>query len=100
MFVYKELSLRDIGECAVEAAKTTGKMLSIQGACGIFNWIVASLGLRTLLRQYMEPLVPYPVVMMLVVLAILLIGGCFMSHMVMLYVVTPILSVLGGRCRL
>ena len=95
VFVYKELSLRDIGECAVEAAKTTGKMLSIQGACGIFNWIVASLGLRTLLRQYMEPLVPYPVVMMLVVLAILLIGGCFMSHMVMLYVVTPILSVLA-----
>ena len=95
MFVYKELTTRDLADCAVETAKTTGKMLSIQGACGIFNWIVASLGLRTLLREYMSPLIPHPILMMLVVLAILLIGGCFMSHMVMLYVVTPLLSVLA-----
>lgn len=94
-FIYKELTIRDIGICLLEAAKTSGKMLSIQAACGIFNWIIASLGLRTMLQQYMEPLIPYPILMMLVVLIILLIGGCFMSHMVMLYVVSPLLSVLA-----
>lgn len=95
MVVYRELKIQDLWECALEAAKTTGKMLSIQAACGIFNWIIASLGLRTSLVELMKPLIPYPVAMMFVVLIILLIGGCFMSHMVMLYVVTPLLSVLA-----
>lgn len=93
--VYRELSLKDIWQCAIEASKTMGKMLSIQAACGIFNWIVASLGLRSTLVEIMQPLIPYPVLMMFVILIILLIGGCFMSHMVMLYVVTPLLSALA-----
>lgn len=92
LVIDKSLSLKDVWECAVNTAKSVGKILSINAACGIFNWIIASIGLRSMIQEYMSPLVAYPILLMFIIMAIYLIGGCFLSHTILLYVIVPLLS--------
>lgn len=92
LLIDRDLTLKDVWECAVNTAKSVGKLLSISAACSIFNWIIASLGLRSAIQLYMAPLIAHPIALMFVILLIYLIGGCFMSHMVLLLVVAPLLA--------
>ena len=95
LLIDRDLTLKDVWQCAVNTAKSVGKLLSISAACSIFNWIIASMGLRTMIQTYMAPLVAHPLALMFTILVIYLIGGCFMSHMVLLLVVAPLLAPLA-----
>ena len=91
-FVYKDLDLKGLFKAIISTAKMVGRVLGINAACGIFNWIVASLRLKNLLTEIMSPFLDRQILLMFIVLAIFIVGGMFMAQSVMLYIVTPLMA--------
>ena len=92
VLIYKNMTWKDLFDSMVSSGKMVGRVLCINAACGVFNWIVASLGMRQMLVELMTPMLGHPVLLMFIVLAIFLVGGCFMAQHVMLYVITPLMA--------
>ncbi|MCI8333850.1 MAG: TRAP transporter large permease [Lachnospiraceae bacterium] len=91
-FIYKDINLKQLWEAVRGAAKTGGKLLCIIGSAGIFTWIIGSMGLRSALKTVLAPLIPHPVLLLFLCIAIMLIAGMFLDHTIIMLVIAPLMA--------
>ncbi|MFA6504848.1 MAG: TRAP transporter large permease [Treponemataceae bacterium] len=91
-FVYKDLTVKSLYECAKETVKTTGVLGMLILVATPFTWLSGVGNVGDLLQQFMNSVTTDPVVFLLIVNIVLLIAGMFMETSVILLIAAPILA--------
>lgn len=91
LFVYRELTLRDIYECLSMAGLSTAKVFFIIAAAGLYSWLLTANGFPRLVGDFLASITRSPSVMMLLIFAILLAITMFMESIAALILLLPIL---------
>jgi len=79
MFVYRELTWRQLVQIAVESAVLTAEIMIIIAASGIFAWLLTVSQAQSALNQYFASHALHPAMLLLLVNIILLIAGMFID---------------------
>jgi TRAP-type C4-dicarboxylate transport system permease large subunit len=91
-FVYKELKWSMIKNILIETVETTAILMIIIGAVTLFGWILV----RQLIPQHLCAAIlgvsSNPTVVLLLLMAFLLVTGCFLSPSAAILVLVPILK--------
>ena len=91
LFVYKELTLRELKEVLARSARTTAIAVSVLATASIFSWIMARESLPDLITHWIQSLAHTPLVAHFVIIFFLIILGCFMEATSVLIIVMPFL---------
>ncbi|MEW6352330.1 MAG: TRAP transporter large permease [Thermodesulfobacteriota bacterium] len=91
LFVYKELSLKDLPAIFVKAGLTSGLIMFIIANASIFGWVLAFEEIPKQMAEAFVYLIGNPIVMLLVVNLLLLIIGTFMETASSLIIFVPLL---------
>ena len=79
LFIYRELTWRDIWAVTRETAQLTAKLFIIVAAAGVFSWILAAENVPQTIVSGMEGLSLSPWMVLLIINLILLVVGMFMD---------------------
>lgn len=91
MFIYKELSIKQLWEAAVSSCYLTAQVMIIVAASGVFSWLLTVQGVPQQLCGYFSD-ANLPVWALLIMVNIfLLIVGCLLDTASAILVLTPIL---------
>jgi C4-dicarboxylate transporter DctM subunit len=91
MFVYRELSIRDLPKVFLKASMTTGLVMIVIASAGIFAWILANEGLPIILRDLLLSVSQNRYVVLLIILALMLAIGCVMEIVAAGIIMIPVL---------
>lgn len=91
MFVYKEITVRDIFPICVKAAKTTGAIIFLIGTASLFAWITAREQLPDMLMGWIISISDSPAVFLLMVNVVLLFVGAVLEGSPAIIILTPLL---------
>ena len=91
LLVYREISLRDLGEIVVSTCKETAAIGFIVCAANFFGWLLMRSGLTISLAEGIGAMSTDPVIILLVINVFLLIVGCFMEPVVAILILGPVL---------
>lgn len=99
LVVYRELSIKDLPEVFLRAALTTGLVMIVLAAAGVFAWVLASENLPFILRDLLLSISENRLVILFLILALMLAIGCVMEivagGIIMIPVLYPIAQHLG-----
>lgn len=90
-FVYKELTFKDLYECAVETLKITGATLYMVGLSIAFAYILTIERIPETLASYILDLSDNKIFILLLINLLLLIIGAFIDVVASIVILTPIL---------
>lgn len=96
MFVYKEMTVKDLINCLLASAKTTGTILLIAATAAVLGFCLTYSKLPQQLATTMTASISSPVVMMLVFTAIYLFLGTMMEGSAIILTTVPIFV---GICK-
>jgi C4-dicarboxylate transporter, DctM subunit len=91
MFVYKELTWRELLNVLARAARTTAIAVSVLATASIFSWIMARESLPDVITAGITKLAHTPLMAHFIIIVFLLILGCFMEATSVLIIVMPFL---------
>jgi C4-dicarboxylate transporter DctM subunit len=91
MFVYRELTWRDVWRLLYECGLLTGKILFILGTASIFSWLLTMEGIPQQLTAAIASLNPGWGMTLLIINAVLLFVGTFIDTISALVIFTPLL---------
>ncbi len=91
MFIYKEVSLRDMGRILVDSAKTTGSIMFIIGSATLFSYVCTLFGISAAAEQLLTAVSANKIVFLLVINVIFLIAGCFIDANSAMYIFIPVM---------
>jgi C4-dicarboxylate transporter DctM subunit len=91
LFVYRELSWRDLPQLFYAAGLLTGKILFILGTASIFSFLLTVEGIPQQVTGAIASLKPSWLVMLLFINIVLLIVGTFLDTISALFIFTPLL---------
>ncbi|MDC7246138.1 MAG: TRAP transporter large permease [Sphaerochaetaceae bacterium] len=92
LFVYKELSLKELMSSLYDSIKPVGQILSIVAVTQLFSWILTRQGLPQEIAQVITNISDNPTIFMMIVGAILLVVGCFLDPVPAVLIFAPILT--------
>lgn len=99
IFVYRSLSLKDLGHVLVETVKTTGVLASMVGAAYVFSYIVALERIADLFSTFLLSFSANKYVLLFLINVLFLILGCFIDTstitLVFIPMVLPTIEKLG-----
>ncbi|WP_153723016.1 TRAP transporter large permease [Sporosarcina cascadiensis] len=90
-FVYRELKMKDIYATFVDSALMTATILIIVGSATGFGKLLAMEQMPIKIANYLLSLSTEPFIIILLIIALLLIVGCFMDTIAAIIILTPIL---------
>ena len=90
--LYRRLTLRMLVEALDGTMRTTGMIMLIVMAAWFLNFVISSMGLVTAINGGIVALGLDPFALLLAVIAIYLVLGCFMDPLPMMIVTVPILT--------
>ncbi len=90
MFVYKELTLKQVLECFLESAKTTGSILLIAATAAVLGFCMTYDMIPQKVATALTASVSSPTVMMLIFTLIYLFLGCIMEGSAIILTTVPI----------
>ena len=90
-FIYRTLKLRDLPKVFKSAARSTAMVMMIVGVANIFSYIFAREQLGQLVKAWMLGISSNPTVVVLLILAVMLVIGCFMETVAAMIVILPII---------
>lgn len=96
LFLYREIGWRQFFSIVADAALTTGIIGLIIAAAGIFGWVLALEQVPQLIVGWVRELTASPMVAVLLVIAIVLIIGCFVDVTAAVIVLVPVFAPLGA----
>ncbi|MFB3818428.1 MAG: TRAP transporter large permease [Candidatus Methylomirabilales bacterium] len=96
MFVYRELTWRDVWRLLYECGLLTGKILFILGTASIFSWLLTMEGIPQQVTAAIAALNPGWVMMLLIINLVLLFVGTFIDTISALVIFTPLLLPLAA----
>jgi len=91
MFVYKEITIKDIPGIVMESLRSTAAIMVLVGFANTFAWILASEQIPQLIAQSILSISSNPVVVILLVNALLLFVGMFMETIAAIVILFPVL---------
>ncbi|MBO6520229.1 MAG: TRAP transporter large permease [Rhodospirillales bacterium] len=91
LFVYRSLNLKRLMWVSVRSIETTAVVLFVVAAASIFAWILTSNNVAVTLSNYMLHLTDSKAMLTLIILALLLVVGCFMETIAAMIILVPVL---------
>ena len=91
MFIYREVSLRDMARILVESAKTTGSIMIIIGSATLFSYVCTLFGISHAAEELLAAVSANKIVFLLVINIIFLIAGCFIDANSAMYIFIPVM---------
>ena len=90
LFIYKELSFKDLPKIFAKAAVSTSTVMLLIGTASIFGWILTAEQVPQNVAAYLTTLTDSPMVLYALVLVMLLVVGTFMETSASLIILTPV----------
>lgn len=98
-FIYRTLHLRDLVGIFKRAASSSAMLMMIMGISNIYSYIFARENLAATIKSFMLSVTNDPTMVVLIIIVLMLIIGCFMETLaataVILPIVYPIVTSLG-----
>lgn len=98
-FIYRTLHLKDLVGIFKRAASSSAMLMMIMGISNIYSYIFARENLATTIKEFMLSVTSDPHIVVLIIIVLMLIIGCFMETLaataVILPIVYPIVTGLG-----
>ncbi len=91
MFVYRELTLRDLPALILRAAALSAAVMTIIGTASIFGWLVASANVPAHLAAWIKTVSDQPWTFLIVVNVLLMLIGMFMESLAAILILVPVL---------
>ncbi|MAR73648.1 TRAP transporter large permease subunit [Halomonas sp.] len=89
--IYRELSLAQLYQVLVQAARSTAVVMFLIAAASVASWLISIAQLPMMVADLLSPLADDPRLLMLAIMAIVLIVGMVMDLTPTILVLTPIL---------
>lgn len=90
LFVYREISWRDIYGILVDSAETSAIVVFLIGVSNILSWVMAFTGIPQMIANGLLGITENPILILLIINVILLISGTFMDVTPAILIFTPI----------
>lgn len=90
-FCYRELKLKEIYSIGLSSSASSGMIMFIVSAAGLFGFVMASESIPAAIAEFMLGISTNKVVFLLLVNALLLIVGCFLETTAAVLILGPIL---------
>jgi C4-dicarboxylate transporter DctM subunit len=90
LFVYRELSIKDLPKLLVNSAVSTSIVMLIISTASVFGWILAAEQIPDRVAQAFIDFSSNPTVILLLINVLLLIAGCFMETNAIIIILAPI----------
>ncbi|MFC1713202.1 TRAP transporter large permease [Candidatus Poribacteria bacterium] len=91
MFVYRELTLKDVYEGLWKTALSTAKVFFLIATAGLYSWLLTANGFPALVGRFLISITESPTLMLMLIVLILLIITTFMESIAALILLLPIL---------
>ena len=91
MFVYKEVSLKDMWDIIIDSAKTTGGIMIIVACASLFSFVCTKFGVAQAASELLGKVATNQFTFLLIVNIIFLIAGCFIDANSAMYIFIPIM---------
>lgn len=91
LFVYREVSVRDLPRIILDTVETTGVVLAIVMCAVLFGWALSVSRFPQFIGALITDWSTNPLVILLLVNVLLLVVGCFMESIAALLILVPIL---------
>lgn len=91
VFIYKEIDLKAMVNMFKDAAVSSGIIMYIMGTAGAFTWILTTTGIAGKLSNGLLGISDNGTVLMLIMMLIFMIAGCFVDSASGFYLLLPIL---------
>ncbi|MYL49417.1 TRAP transporter large permease subunit [Halobacillus litoralis] len=91
LFLYRELSIKDMPKIFADSALTTATVLIIVGSATAFGRLLTIEQIPTQVANFMLSISENEIVLILLITLLLLIVGCFMDTLAAIIILTPIL---------
>ncbi len=91
MFIYREVSLRDMARILVESAKTTGSIMFIIGSATLFSYVCTLFGISSAAEQLLAAVSANKIIFLLLINVIFLVAGCFIDANSAMYIFIPVM---------
>jgi C4-dicarboxylate transporter DctM subunit len=90
MFLYKDLTLKDIGKIMLGSAKTSAVIMIIIACSGIFGWVLANWKIPEAVAQGILSVSSNKYIILFLISVIILIAGVFMETSSAVILLTPV----------
>lgn len=90
-FVYRIMSWKQCLKTFLATAMLTGVVVFIMGMAALWSWMITNEGITTLLVNFLTSLTKSPHVMILLLVSILLILGCFIEPLAIMIMILPVM---------
>jgi tripartite ATP-independent transporter DctM subunit len=97
LFIHREIRLKDLPEIIFRSGVTSGVVMILLAAAGIFSWLLAESQVNTILSQFLLSLSKNPLVLLLLINLLLLIVGCLLEPLPALIIFVPALIPIGNN---
>ena len=91
MFIYKEVSLKDMWDIIIDSAKTTGGIMIIVACASLFSFVCTKFGVAQAASNLLGSVATNQFTFLLIVNIIFLIAGCFIDANSAMYIFIPIM---------
>ena len=91
MFIYKEITMKDLPSIFIKSAQTAGSIMIITGCAYIFAWFITAKQLPTLLVEVMNTYITSKTLFLIFLNVALFLVGMFMESFSAIIVLMPIL---------
>lgn len=91
MFIYREVSLRDMARILVDSAKTTGSIMIIIGSATLFSYVCTLFGISNAAEELLAAVSSNKIIFLLLINIIFLIAGCFIDANSAMYIFIPVM---------
>jgi len=90
MFVYRELSMKDLWTAMVDCAKSTGQVLVVVAFASLFTWVITVNNIPQQVSSFLGSTISSKFMLLLVINIILLIAGTFIDTTSAVVIFTPL----------
>jgi tripartite ATP-independent transporter DctM subunit len=91
VFIYRELSPRDLPRVILQAAKTTAVVMFLVCAALVSAWLITAANIPAEITVYIEPLIDRPMLLMFVIMLLVLVVGTALDLTPTILILTPVL---------
>lgn len=91
MFIYKEISIKNLPNITFDSAKTAATILFIVASANSFAYIISTLQVPQMLTAWVTSITTNKYIILFLINIILLINGCFMEETATTFIYTPML---------
>ena len=91
MFIYREVSLKDLFWILVDSAKTTGGIMLIIASASLFSYCCTLFGISQATQQLLANVSANKYIFLIIINIVFLIAGCFIDANSAMYIFIPIM---------